>query len=190
MTSAFSTVPTPPGIYLGTRAVTSQSYTEANVKNGLQFEFSSYNPTLASNTPQYAVFKTGSKPVLLKSRIIAFTGTSISADVYVSPTYTGGTLQGIYNLRTDNKAIATTSQIISGVTPTNNGTKIAATTYGIGSSGNGQSVLGSFTVSGVERLLSANSEYLLEIKNTSASTCAVAVYATWYEGEPDLPTND
>lgn len=190
MTSPLSTVQTPPGIYTGTRAVTSQSYLEANVKNGLQYEFSSFNPTLASNTPQYAIFKTGSKPVILKSRIISFTGTNITADVYVNSVFTGGTQQPIYNLRTDDKAIETTVQIISGVTVTNVGNKVAATTYGVGSGGQGQNVVGSFAVSGVERILDANKEYLLEIKNTGGSTCAVAVYATWYEGTTDLPTTD
>lgn len=176
----------PDGLFTGTRAITSQTYIEANVKNGLQFEFSSLNTSLAAGASQSAIFLTGNKTVIIKSREIQYTGQGISAQVFEGTTYTGGTAGTIFNLNRINTATST-AQIISGVTVTLQGTAISATTYGVGSIGNGQTSVGSFTVQGIERILKPNTAYLLQITNLDTVACKIATYATWYEGTPDLP---
>lgn len=174
-----------PRVYAGTQALTMQPFAEANCKNGVQFELSSYTASVAAGATTNAIFKSGSKPVLLKSRQISFTGTGITADVYTNPVYSGGTPTPIYNMRLDGLAIATTVEVIGGVTVSNTGTLVAAPTYGIGTSSQGSNTSGTFSgvgFTGVERVIPANSTLLLRITNRDSTACQIATYATWYEG--------
>lgn len=71
----------PSGIYTGLRAVTTQSYTEANSKNGTQHEGSTlFN--LAGLATNDTFFVTGALPVSLKGRVIGFTGDGVTAEIF------------------------------------------------------------------------------------------------------------
>lgn len=173
--------------FVGLRAPTTQSYTEANVKNGLQFEASFDSPAVAATTGQVnAIFITGAKPVIIKSRIIDFTGKKIMASVYRTPTYTGGTSVPVYNLN-DINPVATTVSVLSGVTISAAGTQFGAPNTVYGSDLQGNSVQGTFAVTGQERILRPNTTYLLRIENLGDTTSNISGYLTWYEGDPDLP---
>ena len=180
----------PVGLYTGLRAMTVQSYTEANVKNGAQFEFSSPRTTLAAGQPTTSVLRTGALPVLIKSRVIQFTGKGITARLYEGGTFTAGSGTGlpIYNMRRKPPVPAALCTARAGITVTALGVEYGAPTVGIGSTGQGQTVYGAFQVQGVERWLEPNTTYFLQITNDSTTDPTdISVYVTFYEGKPDLP---
>ena len=177
----------PEGLYTGLRAMTVQTYSEANVKNGVQYEVSSYNAALAASGNIRTIFITGSKPVAIKARLVSFDGAGIEARVYRLPTYTGGVLVPYFNLSEVNP-VAGGVRILSGATVTAVGTEFGARSYLIGDVQSGSQRTGSFAVAGQERNLEANAVYMLElISMDSAKAQRVATYLSWYEGEFDLP---
>ena len=177
----------PDGLYTGLRAITVQTYTEANVKNGVQYEVSSYNPALAASGNIRTIFITGAKPVAIKARLVSFDGAGIEARVYKWPTYSGGTLAPYFNL-SDVNPVAGGVQIRSGATITATGTEFGARSYLIGSIQPGSQSAGSFSVAGQERSLAPNTAYMLElISMDTAKAQRVSAYLSWYEGGLDLP---
>ena len=177
----------PDGLYTGLRAITVQTYTEANVKNGVQYEVSSYSPALAASGNIRTIFITGAKPVAIKARLVSFDGAGIEARVYKWPTYSGGTLAPYFNL-SDINPVTGGVQILAGATITATGTEFGARSYLIGSVQPGSQSTGSFSVAGQERSLEANAVYMLElISMDTAKAQRVAAYLSWYEGEFDLP---
>lgn len=172
--------------FRGLRALVTQSYTEANVKNGVQFEASGYNAAVAAGGNFDVEFNTGSKPVIIKDRQIAFTGTGITVNVYETPTTSAGTAGTVYNLNRINPVAATVS-FKTAPTVTGTGTQVGTTNYGIGGSGVGQTVVSAFSSQGAERILKPNTKYLLRITNNDAAAQKIAAYLTWYEGGTDLP---
>lgn len=169
-------------VYTGLKAFTVQPFIESNVKNGTQWEVSFENTSLAAGANSDAIMVTGSQYVLIKSRLLNFTGSEIEASVYKNSTYTGGSLLPIYNLNTviGGAPLAT---VRAGVTVSSVGTEIAARTHSYGTDTNVNQAVGSFNVVGLERVLAPNSTYLLRITNQSATTIKVAGYITFYEGE-------
>jgi hypothetical protein len=175
----------PDGAFEGTRALTTQPYIEANIKRGLQFEVSSLNPTLLAAANQDTIFITGSKPVIVKARQVSFNGAHLTARVYRGSAYTGGTPIGYFNLNDQDPAAGTVS-ILGGATVSDPGTEFGAPTFMVGTDGVGNSIVGTFATTGSERILRANTTYLLRLTNTDSVTQRVAAYLTWYEGETDL----
>lgn len=176
----------PPGVFGGLSALTVQSYIEANVKNGVQFESSSLVTALGAGANFDTIFTTGAKPVAVKARQIVFNGAHLEARVFRGPTFTGGTLAAPFNL-SDINPVATTVTIRGGVTTTATGTEIGAPSFMIGSDIPGSSSAGTYAVIGSERNLRPNTAYLLRVTNTDVVAQRVSGYATWYEGGLDLP---
>lgn len=181
----------PKGVFTGLRALTIQNYTEANVKNGVQYESSTYNPSVAANAVSYFVILTGSKGALIKGRTITVNGLGLKLETFVNPTYTGGTPIPIYNLNHKNP-VPPTVTVLGNPTVTADGTKIACDKYILGTNPQGGVSVVSATLfteaQGLETVLAPNSIYLF--KSTSletADTQAVFSYNTWYEGGIDLP---
>lgn len=172
--------------FRGLRALVTQSYTEANVKNGLQFEASGYNAAVAAGANFDVEFQTGAKLVIIKDRQVAFTGAGITINVYEAPTTSAGTAGTVYNLNRRNPVTATASYKVA-PTVTATGIQVGATVYGLGGSGVGPSVVSAFVTTGVERVLKPSTKYLLRITNNDAAAQRIAAYITWYEGTPDLP---
>jgi|TARA_A100001391_G_scaffold132462_1_gene91551 hypothetical protein len=196
-------------ILRGLRAWTVQFYTEANVKNGLQFAASSYFTGLTAGEHLDTIIITGDKPVIIKAQ---YTGIRDGGDVmlnwYENPTYSslGDDLaQGVYN-QTEISPELTTIQLY-GVTPadpttgnyapddtskpviTDTGTKIQPTLVTLGITGQGSSDSSRNTLIGLDHILAPNTTYLL--RRTSVSACSgLFGYTTWYEGEPDLPRKE
>lgn len=177
----------PSGLFTGLRAMTTQSYVEANVKNGLQFEFGTQATTVTAGASLDILFVTGAKPVIVKDRAVSFNGAGVTAIVYEAPTVTAnGTALFVGNLSRIAPQ-ATTIAAYQGPTVTSAGTQISAPNAFIGSTAQGQSVTGTFATGGAERILKPNTSYLLRITNNDTSSGKIAVYVTWYEGTPDLP---
>jgi hypothetical protein len=179
----------PAGIFDGNRAITVQDYLAANVKRGAQFEAASLIPSLGAGQTAYALFRTTSLPVLVKARAVGFTGTGYTARVYKNPTFSGaadGTPIPVFNL-SDRNPNATTVTLLSLTNLLTPGTEFGAPTYGVGSEGQANRPIGTFSAPGIERDLNKTTDYLLAITNNDLAAQKFATYLTWYEGEKDLP---
>lgn len=171
-----------PRVYFGFQAFTTQSFTEANSKNGNQYEVSGFVASLAAGANVDTIFTTGEWPVIVKSRAVGFNGASLQANVYKNPVFSGGTITPYYNL-SDLAPLASDVVIRSGATVTSPGTQFGATTYYIGSATPGSSAnVGTFSTQGIERILSPNTTYMLRITNTDMEAQTIASYLTWYAG--------
>ena len=69
-------------IMIGIRAWVIQTYIEANVKNGLQFEASFDVQNLAAGATHIVAFKTTTKKAIVKARKINYNGSKITARVF------------------------------------------------------------------------------------------------------------
>lgn len=195
-------------VLVGLRAFTVQFYTEANVKNGLQFSTSTYFTGLTAGETIDIIVVTGSKPIIVKAQYLAArdTDSDVLSDWYKNPTYTGGTnlTVGIYN-QTEISPQATTIALYGPIptnpvagdyspddttkpTITNVGVKVQPTiaTLGVSSQGSGHNSRN--TLVGLEQVLAPNSVYLYR-RTARSAVGALFGFSTWYEGAPDLPTD-
>ena len=184
------TNPTPQGLFNGLAAATQQGYVEANVKNGVQFYIQHSIPTLAAGGTHNIVFSTGAKPVLIKAREMYALGQLVSLQVFKQPTFTAGTGTPVtvQNFN-DVSPVASTVAVRSGATVTANGTPWGDPQRIFGASITGQRT-GSGLAPGGDRVLKANSVYLIQIKNLDAGGGAAAeadYFLSWYEGDTDIP---
>jgi len=173
----------------GLRGLVTQDYNSVNVKKGVQYEIAGNTAVLADGASIDTIFTTGPLPVIIKGRIVKFNGISLATRVYRAPTYTGGTITPYFNL---NDIGPVTGGVVIRTTPTVTvvGTEFGAPTFDIGSAGNGNSSLSTYSVSGNERVLRPNTTYLQRITNDSGAAQRVASYLTWFEGTPDFPNTD
>lgn len=183
----------PDGAFTGLRALTTQPYTEANVKNGLQFFVRAAWPladSIAVSTTRKLWFKTGSKVVIAKLRDFQYVAEELRIRLFQGPTgVTGGT-----DLRINNYngvgPVATTVQAKKNVTTSMDGTAFGDQDdeYFFGASAQGQRTTASIP-QGRERILPANTEFIVAIDNTGTGVARAQYYLDWYEGDPDLPLN-
>ncbi len=180
----------PDGLYSGTRALTVQFYTEANVKNGRQFEASTYTAAFPGLASSGYVVVTGIYPVVLKGRTISVSGLGLKLEMFKSPTYTGGVPIQIYTLNHRN-SFGTDVQILAGPTVTSDGIKVACDKYVFGSNLQGGTAVSSATLfteaPGLEMILPPNSTFYFKSTSLDNDPQRVFSYNTWYEGDTDLP---
>jgi hypothetical protein len=175
----------PVGSYIGLRALTVQSYTEANSKNGTQHEASVYLQSVAGGASNDTIFLTGASTVILKSRTIGFDGLGVTSSIYESPTYTGGTPITYYNTSAVNP-VTGLMQILGSPSVTGDGVLKFAPSNLIGSGSNqGRGSTGS--TDGGERILKANTAYLFRLTNLDPGAQDITSFVSWFEGTPDLP---
>lgn len=181
----------PAGLFTGLRAITTQPYTEANVKNGVQYSLRAVWPLadqIAAAGVRRVWFKTGSKPVLIKLRDVQFVGEELTIQLFSGPTgVSGGTNLAISNYNGINPVTAT-AQAKKNVTVTGNGTEFGGSDpeYFFGSANAPQRNAASIP-QGRERVLPANTEFLVVITNTGTGTARLQYFLDWYEGGTDLP---
>lgn len=182
----------PPGAFTGLRAITVQPYTEANVKNGLQYNIRAVWPlsdTIASGTSRKVWFKTNSKPVIVKLREFQYIAEELRIELFASPTgVSGGTDLVVHNYN-GVSPVATTVQAKKNVTITSNGTPFdhSDPEYFFGGAVDPQRQATSSIPVGRERILPANSEFAVVITNTGASSARVQYFLDFFEGGTDLP---
>ena len=169
------------GMDRGVKAFTIQPYDEVNKKFGVQWE-ASRKLSPANTNPIYSIIKTGSKTVDLKSRVFAYTGTGLTARIFVNPTYTGGTPDPIYNMRPAYVGTGPETELLVGFALTDNGTECGAPIFAIGSASNQGKGSGEHEYA-TNRILEPNTSYLLVIEPLEAQDIAARV--EFYEGPLD-----
>ena len=175
----------PVGSFEGFRALTTQSYVEANSKIGVQHEGSTRLIGVEGGASNDTIFLTGDKTVALKGRIVGYTGDGVTAEIFTGATYTGG-VSAPYQNASDINPVVGLSQIIVGATITDDGTLAFAPDHLIGNtSQQGKGTTGA--VVGREKLLKANTAYLFRITSLDAQIQDITSLLTWYEGDLDLP---
>jgi len=175
----------PAGVFTGSRAVTSQSFRDANTKLGNLFNASRRVVGLAAGANADSIFLTGANPVILYARNIGYTGNGVAAAIYRQPTYTGGTASDINNPNDINPAVAGVT-LLTAPTITNIGTLTTAIAYSEGSTSNqGQGNSGASL--GEEIIMLPNTAYLLRVTSLDTQAQNFSAYLSWYEGQPDLP---
>lgn len=181
----------PLALFEGLSAITTQPYTEANVKNGLQFYIRAVWPKggeIPAGETRKIWFSTGSSPVIIKARIFEFDAEEIRINIYAGPTgVTGGTVITPRNYNRVNP-VAAVSQAKKNVTTTTDGTAFDPDDpeYFFGSSNSPQRTPGSI-LQGRERILPANAEFLVAITNTGTSIARAQYFLDYYQGGTDLP---
>ena len=180
------TTDAPADVYEGLRAETSQSFTEANVKRGTQHEFSTYTPAFVGVSR--IIIKTGALPLSIKSATYRFDGEGISVKTSLVTSFTGGTLATVYN-RNFKNPVAPLVEIYTLPATVVIGAQQSTEKTFLGSTTTGGRVLSTSDVDapGLETILDRNSIYVTEITSLEVDPQNLAVYATWYEGELDLP---
>lgn len=192
----------PDGIFEGFRAITVQPYTEANVKNGVQFyarraftgdqTVDTGGAYTALNQKRYVYFQTGSKPVIVKDRVVKYIGEEFALRIYNATGQNAPVTAGqisITNYRADGLGSATTvsaHEVLEADTAGILGTPIGDPEYYFGSAATGQRNPDSI-LEGRERLLPINSAFYVEIELTAGTTGRFEYFLDWYEGGADLP---
>lgn len=173
------------GMATGVRAVITQSYTEANSKNGTQQEGSTLLIAVTGGASNNTIFLTGNLPVILKGRVIGYSGDGVTAEIYTGATYTGGS-PAVYQNASDINPVAGLSQIIVGATITDVGVLAFAPDHLIGNTSiQGKGSTGS--VIGREKILKPNTTYLFRITSLDSSAQNISSLLTWFEGPLDMP---
>lgn len=179
----------PDGAFTGRRAITVQPYTEANVKNGVQYYLRASWPLtneILTGTTRKLWFRTGSKQVLVKLREFQYIAEEMRISLFVNPvTVTGGTTLTINNYN-GVSPVAPTSQALQGVTTVSDGTPLADPEYFFGSQSAPQRVAGA-VLQGRERVLPPNTEFIVAISNTGSGAARAEYFLDFYEGGTDLP---
>lgn len=181
----------PEGAYTGLRAVVTQPYTEANVKNGLQFYLRAVWPR-GGEIPAGATRKiwvsTGASPIIVKLRTVEFDAEEIRLDLFSGPTgVTGGTT---ITPRNYNRVSPKPGTVIArkNVTTTSDGVAFDPDDpeYFFGASNSPQRNPGSIP-QGRERILPANTEFIVALTNTGSSIARIQYFLDYYQGTTDLP---
>lgn len=181
----------PVGTFEGLSAITTQPYTEANVKNGLQFYIRAAWPKggeIPAGATRKIWFNTGSSPIIVKARVVEFDAEEVRIDLYAGPTgVTGGTA---ITPRNYNRVapVAAVSSALKNVTTTTDGTPFDPDDpeYFFGASNSPQRTPGSI-LQGRERILPANAQFIVAITNTGSSIARVQYFLDYYQGGTDLP---
>lgn len=181
----------PDGAFTGLRAITVQPYTEANVKNGVQYNIRAVWPmadTIAAGTSRKLFFQTTSKPVIVKLRELQYLAEELKIELFQTPTgVSGGTPLTVHNYN-GVSPVATTVVATKNVTTITNGAQFDAADpeYFFGSA-NAPQRQSSSIPQGRERILPANSTFLVMISNTGTGEARAQYFLDFYEGNTDLP---
>lgn len=170
-----------PRVYSGLQGLTVQPFVEANVKNGTQFEASTYIPSLAAGQSVYSTIQTGNLPVLIKASELEVDGAGIQVTLYKNPVVSGGTITPSFNLDTGSGNTAL-SVIRSGVTVTSEGTQVSTPLTLLGGVRGGTNSVATNGTIGLDRVLEPNTLYLRKVTSIDTASQRVSLYTTWYEG--------
>lgn len=187
----------------GLRAFTIQPYTEANVKNGLQYYARrafrgaavggvTGGAFTSVGDKRCIYFQTGSKPVIVKDRAVKYIGEEFSLSLYAAPTVAQNAgVISVSNYRADGGAIATTvtAHEVLFADVTSVGTPIDDPEFYFGGSAAGQRIANNI-LEGRERIIPASSNFLVVIEMTAGTSGRFEYFLDWYEGGTDLPRKE
>jgi len=175
--------------FSGNAGMVVQPFTEANIKRGVQYYLRAAYPTassVAGGESKKILFATGAKPVLVKLRVFEYIGEEFSISLFSNPVVTGsGDPVTVSNWNVVNP-VATTSSARKNVTTSSDGTQIGDTEYFFGSQQQNSRDVHSIP-EGRERVIPANSEFLVVIKNENGQSGRCQYFLDWYEGGTDIP---
>jgi len=175
----------PSDAYVGMRAINTQSYTESNIKLGVEHEAARLF-TLAGSADSDSIMITGSNPVALKARTVGYDGIGIEARIFRAPTYSGESALILPRNPNDINPVTSEVALYTDAIVTVDGTEVFAPTFLLGgSSQQNKGVVGAEM--GQEKILRPNTVYLLRLTNLDTQAMQVAAYISWYEGGLDLP---
>lgn len=177
-------VAAPDGAYAGQRALTTQSYTEANTKLGSQF-YVRVSTTIASGATWSLGFRVGATPVLVKSRECYALAESLSLTLFKNASFSGGTITPAENYN-DIAPAASTVTLVAGPTVSNAGTQWGGSEHLYEANSTAQRI-GASLPPGGERVLAPGVNYLVQLQNNGNGNAQVDYFLSWYEGTPDLP---
>jgi hypothetical protein len=181
----------PAGVANGNAALIVQPYTEANVKNGLQYYVRANWPltdTIASGETVKLHFQTGAKPVIVKLRDFSYVAEEIIIRLFVGPTgVAGGEPLVIHNYNSLN-GVPSTCAAAKNVTTVTDGVELDGddpeTLFGAGVAP--QRTSAAIPV-GRERILPPLTFFIVSITNSGAGAARAQYFLDWFEGTPDLP---
>lgn len=187
-------------IVRGWRAFTVQPYTEANVKNGLQYYTRRAFRGAAGATTggafsgigdkRYIYFETGSKPVIVKNRTVLYIGEEFKLSIYVGPTINAiAGPMAITNYRSDGGAVPTSVLAAGEVLAADIvslGVELGDPEYYFGAQTGAQRDPQSI-LEGRERILPSNTKFMVEVELTAGNAGRFQYFIDWFEGKPDLP---
>ncbi len=174
----------------GSFALTTQNYTELNVKKGQQFFFVDVTLGIPGDggTKEYLVRTT--EPVILKQRIYKTNTNDVDYEVFV-----GGTLNITDPgtpaiIRNANGVNPNTTNLQGFEDPVYTGEGFLIDLDWIpGSFEAGNRTNGGFSTEGYEKIIPGNTDLLIRFTNNSIDTLKLYYYLTWYEG-PIVPMGD
>ncbi len=182
---SFNGASIPADAFLGMRAVNTQSYTESNVKLGVQHEASRLF-TLAGSANSDSIMITGSNPVALKARTLGYDGSGIEARIFRAPTYSGESAIILPRNPNDINPVLSEIALYTDAVVTVDGTEVFAPAFLLGAaSQQNKGAVGAHV--GQEKILRPNTVYLLRLTNLDSQAMQVSAYISWYEGGLDLP---
>ena len=171
----------------GTQAIIVQNYTEANVKNGLQYYMRLHAASVAVAGILNLRFQTGAKPVIIKAREVAFNATNtVEYVAQEGGTYAGGTAVAVWN---ENRINPVPSTVLLSTGGTIGGTPVVfrrKRIYSAGGTTGGSSKVGTDGL-GRETVLKPNTLYTVTLTNVAGATAEIQLELSWFEGVPDLP---
>jgi hypothetical protein len=176
-----------PRVYRGFQAVTMQPFTEANVKNGLQYFVNINVPSIATSGVRRYLFETGNKDVLIKAIELNGNSDLFSYQVFkdVDPTlFSLGAPLAIYNY-SDKDPVTETTEIreVTALNAGSEGDPWGDRVRYIGSLEVGNRPSKGTRPPGIERQCDKNKFYMVELRNLSTTNPLVTdLYMTWYEG--------
>lgn len=161
-----------------------QLYRERCNRQGILFTASRRVTGVAGSANLDSIFVTGSKQIVLNSRIIGYTGKGVIASIYRGATYTGGTPADVQNPNDVHPATATAT-LLTGATITSDGQLTVAPSYSEGNGsnqgqGNSQAVLGESII------MQANTAYLLRITSLDTTVQNINAFISWIEDDKYL----
>ncbi|MCV0420076.1 MAG: hypothetical protein K5804_17685 [Microbacterium sp.] len=189
----------PDGAFTGLRAITTQPYTEANVKNGLEFylraswsivggtEIPAHGPIPAGETRKVH-FLTTSKDIIIKLRDFAYAAEELTLALYKDPTGVSGGVPLVISNYNEVNPVATTVSASRDVVTVSDGTEFGGGDREVFFGANAVAQrTGTSIPFGRERILPAGGEYIVAITNTGTGSARVQYLLDWYEGGTDLP---
>lgn len=158
------------------------AWQENGLKSGTLYIAARYQAGVGAGNNIDTIVTVGSKPVLLYSRNISTTGSSVNSTIFVGPTYTGGTAGTVYSTNRVT-AVSPTLGFLTGATITATGTQIVPTSYMLSGSGGllGGNTGGAGAI-GAPIYLPASTTYLFRVTNSDTTSSNVYAQILFYEG--------
>lgn len=154
---------------------------QERIENGIVFEVSSKQSVANAGGKAKWLFVTGSKRVVVYSRVVTTNGDEMEYQAFKAPTVSANGTPLTIGKRNGNSPINSTVKVYEAPTTTADGQGIPPV-YMPGASGQGQAVIGQFNQEGFVRILEPNTVYMVHVINQGKVNPAnIEWYLMWAE---------